>query len=616
MESAYDICVLCDANLRVVYVNPAGLARLTRAAQLEDVIGEKLSDVLPSIEPEDRHNSYLEVLETGRPRVIREVTPTPPGLVLEARVFKVEDGLGVIATDISERDRAEREKAELSGQLHQAQKMEAIGTLASGVAHDFNNLLMGIGGCTNIAIEKLEADNPASVYLREIKQSVESGVAISRQLLTFSRRKDVKRGVLELNGSIASAQRMLQRLLGEDIDLVIRPRAEDSRVRADIGQMEQVIMNLAVNARDAMPQGGRLEIETKNARFLESNDHSLPAGDYVILAVTDTGTGMTEEVRQRIFEPFFTTKEVGKGTGLGLSTVHGIIQETKGRIIVSSRPGAGTTFEIVLPKSGEAIDSERPPPIALRPGQGTVLLVEDERTVRMATRFYLEQGGYHVIEAENGSQAIGRLHEYADEVDLLLTDVVLRGMGGCEIAREVQMLRPKIRVLYMSAHAAELLENQGRLDRELPMIQKPFGPEALLLRIQQVLDAKPTGPAPADRASKQTILVVEDESSSRLAICEYLQTCGWEVLGAGDGPQALELCKGHDDTISILLTDYSLPLMKGDALARQIKQLYPDVRVAYMSGYPDLQLDPPGLVLTKPLDLDEVEAAVARLARG
>ncbi len=528
----------------------------------------------------------------------------------------------VAVTDVSDlRTAQETRTARLQAQLNQARKLEALGTLASGVAHDFSNLLMGIGGCAQIALDASPAESPARLYLAEIMKSAASGASISKRLLLFSRTGSTASCVFELNSVVAGTERLLARLLREDIDLVVRLGSKDSRVQSDPGQIEQLLLNLAVNARDAMPRGGTLTVETRDVEGSDGSPGS--AVQHVALAVSDTGLGMSEATRRRIFEPFFTTKEIGRGTGLGLSTVHGIVQQAGGHIRVESRINVGTTFEVLLPRANQPISST----MAYREedtspnekGDGTILLVEDEQAVRMGLRYYLERAGYRVLEATNGSEALECCARYSGPIDLLLTDVVLPRGGGAEIAEEMRKLKPGVRALFMSAHAPEWLEREGRLPPGVRLLQKPFGAELLLLRVHQAL-ATARAEAAVTRGAVQRrprapggmLLLVEDERVARLAIAEYFRNNGWGVLEAGDGEEALELCRGCAGEITSLLIDYFLPTTRGDQLARDLEALCPKASVVYMSAYPDLASELPGALLSKPLDLEAVFQTVTR----
>ncbi len=537
---------------------------------------------------------------------------------------KPRHGIALVA-DVTAQRKAEVEDARRAVQLSHARKLEALGTLASGVAHDFGNLLMGIRGCAHIGLDALAPESPARIYVEEIKRAAERGAVIPKRLLQFSRKRSAEPSVFELNHVVAGARRMLERLLGEDIELCVRTAAEDSRILSDAGQMEQILLNLAANARDAMPGGGVLVIETRNQTVLPNDERLIPAGEYVALSVTDSGQGMSDEVRERIFEPFFTTKESGRGTGLGLSAVHGIVEQAGGHIRVISQPNQGASFEILLPKTNRRVPTTHlvPEPEADMPqGHGTVLVVEDDPAVRLGIRYYLERGGYRVLEAGTGAKAIECGTKFPGCIDLLLIDVVLPQTGGARIAREFTLLKPACAVLFMSAHPAEHLEREGRLPLGAPVLQKPFGPEILLARVHEELGGeKVVHPAVLQarearcRAPAGAILVVDDEPVSRLAISEHFRNEGWVVFESGVGRQALELCRKHRDQITVLLIDYSLPDMSGDDLASQIKQTCPEASLVYMSGYPGLKLEPPGTLLQKPIDLELISATVAEIAR-
>jgi len=408
---------------------------------------------------------------------------------LSGNVFKNEHGetLGfeMIAEDVSERRALEE-------QLRQSQKMEAVGRLAGGIAHDFNNLLTVMKGYSELMLDELDTNDPLRTEVDEIKKAADRAAALTRQLLAFSRQQVLAPKILDLNAVVGNMDKLLRRLLGEDIDLFTVLEPGLARVKADPGQIEQVIMNLAVNARDAMPNGGKLTIETANIDLDENyiRDHaSVKPGVYVMVAVTDTGTGMTDKVKSRIFEPFFTTKEIGKGTGLGLSTVYGIIKQSGGYIWVYSEVGIGSTFKVYLP----AVDApaELPPGITQQParrGSETVLLVEDEDGVRALMRQVLHKHGYNVLESRHGGEALLMCERHCGKIDLLLTDVVLEQMSGRELAERLIKVRPEMKVLYVSGYADDAIVHHGVLNAGVAFLQKPFTTEALARKIRYVLD--------------------------------------------------------------------------------------------------------------------------------
>jgi PAS domain S-box-containing protein len=384
----------------------------------------------------------------------------------------------------------EREREE---QLRQSQKMEAVGRLAGGIAHDFNNLLTAINGYSELTMIQLNAEDPLMHNLEEIKKAGDRAASLTRQLLAFSRKQVLQPKVVDLNSLVAEIEKMLRRLIGEDIDLQTILHPELGSTKADPGQIEQVLMNLVVNARDAMPQGGKLIIETKNVYLDEdfTRQHiAISSGHYVMLAVSDTGTGMNEQTQARIFEPFFTTKEVGKGTGLGLSTVYGIIKQSGGDVWVYSEVGQGTTFKVYLPRIDEGareyrrnIEEE-----ASLQGTETILLTEDEEMVRKLSARVLEMFGYKVLEAANGGAALLICERHKEKIDLLLTDVIMPEMSGRELADRLSPLRPEMKVLFMSGYTDDAIVHQGVLDEDQNFIQKPFTPNALAQKVREVLD--------------------------------------------------------------------------------------------------------------------------------
>jgi PAS domain S-box-containing protein len=386
------------------------------------------------------------------------------------------------------------EQRALEQQLRQAQKMEAVGRLAGGIAHDFNNLLMVISGYCEFLLERIGSDVALRGSVQEIANAAGRATSLTRQLLAFSRKQILAPKVLDLNAIVTENLKMLRRVIGEDIDLGMVAGAEIGTVKADPGQIEQVIMNLAVNARDAMPHGGKLTIETANVTRDEeyARLHApVTPGEYVMLAISDTGMGMDAETQAQIFEPFFTTKGL-KGTGLGLSTVYGIIKQSGGYIWVYSEPGKGTSFKVYLPRvsaTGEAIVAEPSVTNAkLEPAQGTILLVEDESNVRQLAREYLENQGYTVLEAAGGAAAIEISNAHPGPIHLLLTDVIMPGMNGRELAQRVSEIRPNMKVLYMSGYTENAIGHNGTLDAGITLLQKPFTLHALKAKVREVLD--------------------------------------------------------------------------------------------------------------------------------
>jgi PAS domain S-box-containing protein len=395
-------------------------------------------------------------------------------------------GASAIARDVTAQKRAEK-------QLHQAQKMEGIGRLAGGVAHDFNNILGIINACAEFLRDNLNPSAPPSPYVENIKNAVERGSSLTRQLLAFSRSSAIQPRILDLNERLQDISKLLRPLMGDDVEILVVSKAPAAIVEADPGQLDQIVVNLAVNARDAMPRGGKFILETTPTRFEEDfHEHhqTVPAGKYVQLAVSDTGSGMDEATLSRIFEPFFTTKEVGKGTGLGLATVYGIVKQSSGHIRVYSEPGQGTTFRIYLPNADHKIGLEpnREEEIVTPQRRGaTILLVEDDAIMRGLTRKTLEEHGYTVVEADDGQSAWQSIDSHPAQIDLLLTDVVMRRMSGPELVERLRTSQPNLKVIYMSGYTGELIAERDLLQRGMTLLEKPFSRTDLLRTIQVTL---------------------------------------------------------------------------------------------------------------------------------
>jgi nitrogen-specific signal transduction histidine kinase len=385
------------------------------------------------------------------------------------------------------------ERRRLEEPLRQSQKMEAIGRLAGGIAHDFNNLLQVISGYSDMLLRRLTRQHTLCRYVQEIKNVSEQGAVLTRQLMTVSRKPSFQAQVLDLGGIIGNIIPILRRLLGEDIELIASVAPGLGQVTADPGQLEQVILNLAVNARDAMPQGGRLILEAVNVEFdapLASRRGGMAPGEYVQLAVSDTGSGMDTETQTHIFEPFFTTKEPGKGTGLGLFTVYGIVNQSGGHMQVESTPGVGTTFTIHLPRVDAPIHEVKvePAPQPTPHADETILLVEDEQVVRDMVGQVLHATGYGVLEATSGEQALRMGSAHPGPIHLLLADVVLPGLSGPEVAAQLVSTRPAMQVIYMSGYAPETIMRYGLSEQDRLFLQKPFTPTTLLAHVREALD--------------------------------------------------------------------------------------------------------------------------------
>lgn len=403
-------------------------------------------------------------------------------------------GISAVIRDITERKKAEDSLRKHEEQLRLVEKMNAIGRLAGGVAHDFNNLLSVIGGNAEFLIGNLEKDSPQLEELGEIQKAVRRGADLTKQLLVFGQKQVVQPQPVNLNDLGAEMNKMLKRLIDANIDLAIIQDKDLKPILADPGQIQQVILNLVLNSRDAMPEGGHLIIETKNlesAQMEREKRPTLPIGDYVRLSVTDTGTGMSQEIQKHVFEPFFTTK-AGKGTGLGLASVYGIVRKWSGHIFLYSAPGMGSTFTLYFPalQEAETTPAKAQPTASISQGTETILLAEDEEPVRKIIVRTLKKYGYEVIEAKNGIDAVQKAWEYKKAIHLLLTDTVMPKMNGKELADEIQKGRPETKVLFISGYPREILSQQGILDSEIRLVQKPFEQDDLVMKIREVLDER------------------------------------------------------------------------------------------------------------------------------
>jgi PAS domain S-box-containing protein len=402
-------------------------------------------------------------------------------------------GFRGLRRDITERKQAEEEREKMTVQLQQAQKMESIGRLAGGVAHDFNNFLTSIIGNVELALWDSDPKGEIGERLKEIRQAAERAASLTRQLLAFSRKQVLQPEIVDLNEVVREVKKMLGRIIGEDVVLETFLAPELGRVEADAGQLEQVIINLGVNARDALPKGGRFTIETVNIELDEiytAGHVGVTPGSYVMLSVSDNGIGMSPDVRAQIFDPFFTTKEKGKGTGLGLAMVYGIIKQSKGNIWVYSEEGRGTTFKIYLPRVDKDPVKEKKKELEreVHSGSETVLVVEDDQSLRHLVVDVLQRYGYTVLAAKDGPEALTLLGNSIGPIQLLLTDVVMPGMNGRELAERVEKIHPEIKTLFMSGYTDNAIVHHGILDEGIAYLQKPFAPEVLARKIREVLD--------------------------------------------------------------------------------------------------------------------------------
>jgi len=496
IEHSSDAIALFAADGTVLYGSPATTRIL--GYPLHEILGRRAFEF---VHPEDRRR-----VDEHLARVMREGGRYEPVVArIRHRDGSWRDLEGIFTNLLHDPNvraivnnyRDVTERLRLEQQLRQAQKMEAVGRLAGGVAHDFNNILTAIMGSAELLLEDLPEGHPRREDATEISRAARRAADLTRQLLAFSRQQVLAPKVLDLGNIVMSVEPMLRRLIGENIELRTVLAPDLGAVRADPGQLEQVILNLAVNARDAMPQGGKLTIETANVDLDRSyaREHvSVRTGPYVMLAVTDTGIGMDETTRTHLFEPFYTTKEFGRGTGLGLATVYGIVKQSEGYIWVYSEPNHGATFKIYLPRVDappEAAGAPDPATGAGHRGTETVLLVEDETLVRSLVQRVLGHQGYTVLEAAAGEEALAVAAAHGGEIHLLVTDVVMPGVGGRELARRLSVVRPRTRVLYLSGYSDDAVVRHGMLDPGTFFLQKPFTPAVLLRKVREVLDTPP-----------------------------------------------------------------------------------------------------------------------------
>jgi PAS domain S-box-containing protein len=507
------------------------------------------------------------------------------------------------------------EQKKLEEQFLQAQKLESVGRLAGGVAHDFNNLLTVINGYSEVMLGKLPVGDPHRRFVDAIHQAGNRAAGLTEQLLAFSRKQVTQPRALGLNAVVGDAERLLLRLVREDVEMITRFEAAADHVIADPSQLHQVIMNLVVNARDAMPEGGRLVIATRNDD-VPPGEPDLQAGRYVVLSVADTGTGMDEDTRAHIFEPFFTTKERGKGTGLGLSTVYGIVQQSGGAIRVDSVVGKGTTFHVYLPQ----VSAELVQPVAAvapktQQGSETILIAEDQQLVRELAVDTLRGLGYRVLAASNGDEALRIASEHTGAIHLLLTDIVMPGgIDGWMLAERVSAVRPGLKVIYTSGYTDDVVGAQRMLDAGAAYLPKPFTPAMLSAKIRDVLSPGEVGEEPARPVLKRTVLVVDDDEAVR-ALFPTLLGHTHRVLLAADGKEAVDIAR-RELQLDLVLTDLFMPNQDGIETIQALQELRPALRIIAMSGAFDGQFlsaaERLGVdaTLKKPIELETLRRTV------
>ncbi len=497
LSAAFGIC-RCTLGGRFLDVNPALLTMLGYGS-VEEFLQLNARDDL-FVNPLDMDRLAEDYRSTGVLNGVEVQWKRKDGRAIIVRLTgcaamsadESEEVLQLMAEDTTDR-------RQLEEQLRQAQKMDAVGRLAGGVAHDFNNLLMVINGYTEVLLEQLEAGGDLHHKVQSIQQAADRAATLTRQLLAFSRKQLLELKVVDVNKVIGDMERLLRPLIGENIELITHLSPDAGHTRADAGQLEQVIMNLVVNAKDAMPAGGRLTVKSSDVtvRHNLSEQRFIQPGRYAVISVSDTGHGMDKETQSRIFEPFFTTKEKGKGTGLGLSTVYGIVKQSNGYVFARSELGVGTTFFVYLPRVEDAAEEIRPAKAQANETDGceTVLLVEDEESVRELVRLTLVSRGYKVLEAGDGERALSIAGAAKENIDILITDVVMPGIGGRELAKELVSLRPGLTVLFLSGYTEDAVIAQGTPDPGIAFLQKPFTLQNLARKVREVLRARSAAPA-------------------------------------------------------------------------------------------------------------------------
>ena len=582
VESApYGILVV-DRQL-ILYAN-AEAVRMFGAARPGDLLGHSL---LERARPEDHESMLRRARE-----VASGVVPSP---VVEQRYLRLngEEFWAAVSAaaieynrrsasllfyrDITAARRAGEEHTRLEEQLRQAQKMESVGRLAGGVAHDFNNYLTVINGYCEMLLGGPDAGPELRESLEEIRAAGARAASITQQLLAFSRKQIATPRVLSLNQVVTDSGQLLRRLIGEDIEIVTRLHAQPGNVMADPLQLGQVLMNLAINARDAMPDGGQIVIETGQGEIDQAAASASAArpGRYALLSVTDAGAGMSPDVQERIFEPFFTTKGAGTGTGLGLSTAYGIVHQAGGWIDVRSSPGSGSRFEIWLPVTdAAAVDAAAPSPAAgSGRGEETLLIVEDQGEVRRLALSILKGSGYRLLEAENAEQALQLSAGYAGGIDLLITDVIMPGLNGRQLADRLANERPGLKVLYTSGYAADVIALEGSLEPGMAYLPKPFGAAQLAAKVREVLGA---GRGPS------TLLVIDDDPAVRGFLRQILAGAGYIVVEAGDGRSGMSKIEPH--RVDLVITDLVMPEQEGLETLQRLRAERPNLPVIVISG--------------------------------
>jgi PAS domain S-box-containing protein len=633
LESASDAIAVLTPEGLVLEMNQrwAGIVGLPR----EQLIGRHLREFASRGDEEESADGVPPTGSGGALATTVEVaTPDGSHVLLQFSNTTIEDGgeqvVLTIGHDVTEQRQLEK-------QLRQAQKLEVIGQLAGGVAHDFNNLLTAILGFSEMLLTDMAPEDPKCADILEIKKAGERAAGLTRQLAALSRKQVLQPVILNLNSFLGGIEPMLRRLIAAHINLNVPLQVDIGAVKIDPTQLEQIIINLAVNAADAMPAGGELTIETANVQLgasYQTRHLPIAPGEYVMLAVSDTGIGMDDATSQRIFEPFFTTKEVGKGTGLGLATVYGIVKQSGGDIWVDSQPGHGSAFKIYLPRvaaTTSTVGDASAVPESVPSGAETILLVEDDPAVRRLARLSLERSGYHVLEAENPMLALRLANQFNQPIDLLLSDVIMPHSEGTPLFQRLAKTRPGMRVLYISGYADEAMIRRDIVVDGTPFLQKPFTPLALLGKVRSVLDAPGPAPARSPRTGElpavtlppaspiARILLVDDEAEVVRSLERVLVRAGYEVTTACDGGQAIAL--GASARFDVIVSDIRMPQVDGLTLLRAIRGRDLDVPVVFMTGMPTIETAIDAMehgafrYLVKPVDSAKLIEVVERAAQ-
>lgn len=618
---------IATTNGQGVYVNPAAL----RMVGLGSVQEASQKSILDFIAESDRASVRDEVLPTllkagswSGELHLRHFT-TGEEIPVETLAFPICDESGVpiyvatISQEITERKRVEAEREELRQQLAQVQKMESIGRLAGGVTHDFNNMLTVINGYSQSLLSKLSSDDPLRNSVEEINKAGERAARLTQQLLAFTRKQARQPRLLDVNHAVDEMRPALSRLIGEDVELCVKLHPGPVIVRADLHQLEQVVMNLAENSRDALPHGGRILIETFAGEGDEGPAGALGGtaarpGRQVMLVMSDNGVGMDEETRQHIFEPFFTTKEKGEGAGLGLSMVHGIVEQSGGSIELTSEPGRGTTFRIRLPEAeveAEATEEQAPGIFPALGGKERVLVVEDREEVRNYAAAVLTSYGYSAVQVESASAALQFCEREHEHIDLVLTDVIMPNMTGGELAGRLRARWPGIKVLFMSGYADDAIVQSGGVDGGVELLQKPFSPDQLATKVRAMLDA-------IDRSAR--IVVADDEAGVRGFLKSVLEDGGYEVIEAVNGRLAVNAVRAGG--VDLVITDLVMPEQEGIETIRELRKGATGVGIIAISGTFGSQflnvakLLGADAVLSKPLTSEILLATVAGVLKS